>query len=670
MTSKKEAEKRIARLRAEIRRHDYLYYTLAAPTISDYEYDMLYRELEQLEKAYPELITPASPTQRVGEQPIDGFKKITHREPMYSLANAYSFGELREFDERVRKNTGGGQIEYTAELKIDGLGASLTYINGEFSFAATRGNGVVGDDVTHNIKTIKAVPLVLQEKIEYLEVRGEVFMPKSVFNELNEQRRILGKELFKNPRNAAAGSLKKLDPKVTALRNLDIFLYALGHYTGPKIETQEKLLEYFQKLGLKVCGEYKLCKGMDEVIDFCKHWENHRSELDYAIDGIVIKVNSLAMQEKLGFTSRTPRWAMAYKFTEEVVGTKLIDVDVQVGRTGALTPRAKLEPVFLAGTTVSRATLHNFDEIKRLDIKIGDYVLVKKAGEIIPKIVGVEKDRRTGKEKAIPVPSVCPACGAEVYQDSEEVVLRCPNINCPAQVLERLKHFVSRKAMNITGLGEKIIERFYNMGLIKDVRDIYRLKFEDIEKLEGFGSKSAENLINEIEQRKNTTLPRFIFALGIRYVGEFSAELLAKNLGSIDAIENADIDTLNGINGFGHQRVESVAAFFNNADNRALVHDLLSMGVKPKWDFVKAEQRLFSGMRIVATGTLEGYTRTEIEEKIKELGGLPANSVSSKTAFVIAGKNAGSKLAKAQKLGVKVMTEAEFQEMIKEYSEQ
>lgn len=653
----------IEKLRAEIRHYDYMYYVEDSPDITDFNYDMIFRKLEMLEKAHPEFVTPDSPTQRVSEQALSDFKKIKHKTPMYSIANAYSFSELHAFDIRVKKVLVSKHVDYTVELKIDGLGVSLNYIDSKFKFGATRGDGIQGNDVTNNLKTIKSLPLMLLKKIRELEVRGEVFMPHSVFSELNAERKKAGKSLFKNPRNAASGSLKQLDAKVTAARQLDIFLYSLGYSEGVSVKTQVMLLRFLNGAGLRICKHYKLCKNIEEVIGYCNYWTEHRSELDYDIDGMVIKVNSLSAQRELGYTSRTPRWAIAYKFTEQVMETTLEKIEVQVGRTGALTPVAYLKPIFIAGTTVSHATLHNFDEIKRLDIRIGDKVLIKKAGEIIPKIVGVSKEKRTGDEQKIVIPHRCPDCGGTIFRDEDEVVLRCNNPNCPAQVIESLKHFTSRKAMNIIGLGDKIINRFYSLGILRDIRDIYKMKHEQIFVLEGFGETSAENLISEIETKKDTTFARFIFALGIRYVGEFTADLLAKHFFSIDRLMSASQDEIQCVNGIGQQRATSLFHFLQNEKNIELVTDLLNFGIKMQQVEEKSE-KIFDNKRIAVTGSLQNFSRAEVEKKIKDLGGIPTNSISSKTAFLISGVNPGSKLEKARAANIEIISESDFVKLI------
>ncbi|HOJ78256.1 MAG TPA: NAD-dependent DNA ligase LigA [Bacillota bacterium] len=656
-------------LRRELERHNHLYYVLDAPEITDYEYDQLMQELLKLERECPELETPDSPTKRVGGAALDSFSKVRHRAPLLSLDNAFSFEDLQSFDERIRRGLAkAGPIEYTAELKIDGLTVALTYEDGLLTQAATRGDGVEGEDVTANIKTIKSIPLRLNsEKKLNLGVRGEVYIKKADFERLNERQAEQGKQLFANPRNAAAGSLRQLDPKVTATRPLDAFFYDVLFVDGQPVDTQQAGFELLKQCNLVTNPHTKVCKGIEEVIEFCEYWTIHREELPYEIDGIVIKVNSLKAQSDLGFTAKAPRSKIAYKFPAQQVETKIIDIIVNVGRTGAVTPTAILEPVRVAGSTVSRATLHNEDNIREKDIRIGDHVIIQKAGDVIPEVVRSLPEKRSGAERIFEMPKVCPECGAEVYREPGEAVSRCIGATCPAQLREWIIHFVSRDAMNIDGLGEAIVVQLIQAGLIHDVADLYQLSYEQLVNLERFGAKSAINLLESISKSKENDLSRLLFALGIRHVGAGVARELAEHFGSIDALMKASFEDLTAIPSIGPKIAESVVKFFNEPHNGILVEKLKANGVNTisRASTNELSQQL-AGKTIVVTGTLANFSRAEIEELIRQNGGKAASSVSKKTDFVVAGENAGSKLEKAQALGVKVLTEAELLLLLKE----
>jgi len=642
-----------------------MYYVENNPVISDYEYDKLYRELVELEEKYPEFRRPDSPTQRVGGQPLKEFKTVEHKIPMLSIDNTYSEEELLEFDERVKRMADVKEVDYVVELKIDGVAVSLIYENGIFVLGASRGDGYRGDDITENLKTIKTLPLSIDYK-EPLEVRGEVYMRKDDFERLNEERKKNGEVLFANPRNATAGSLKLLDPKIVAQRNLQLFVYA--GIVKNKFSTHWEILEFLKKLRFPVNPNRKHAKNIKEVIEYCKEWEEKRHSLPYGIDGMVVKVNSLELQERLGTTTKSPRWVVAYKFPAEQVTTILKDVVVQVGRTGVLTPVAILEPVQISGTIVSRATLHNFDEIKRLGVKIGDRVFVEKGGEIIPKIVKAIPEARTGNEKDIPIPEKCPVCGSKVVRDEAEVAIRCPNVRCPAQVKERIVHFASRNAMDIEGLGSKWVNIFVDKGFLSDYGDIYYLKdrYKELISLERMAEKSVNNLLNAIERSKNRPLANLIFALGIRHIGIHASEILAERFKSIDEIAKADFDTLANIREIGPIMAKSIIEFFSNPENLKVIEKLRKAGVKMEREEEEEKvEKILSGKTFVITGTLDNYTRAEITELIKKLGGNVTNSVSRKTDYLICGKEPGSKLQKAKSLGIKIISEKEFEEMIK-----
>ena len=662
----KEIQERVEKLREEIRRYDYYYYVLNQPLISDAEYDKLFRELLELERQYPELVTPDSPTQRVGAPPAEEFAPVEHAIPMLSLANCFNDEELEEWDDRVRRMLGGEPVEYVCEPKLDGLSVELVYVDGVFTVGSTRGDGRVGEDVTRNLRTIKQVPLrlfPLNGKVpRLLEARGEVYMEKEAFRRLNEERERAGEPLFANPRNAAAGSLRQLDPNVTASRPLKIFFYAMGRAEGIEIRSQAELLTTFPKLGLPVNPLWKLCKTLDEVKAFYRELLAMRHELPYEADGMVVKVNDFAQREILGEVARAPRWAIAYKFPAEEATTRVLDIVVQVGRTGALTPVAILEPVEVSGATVSRATLHNEDEIRRKDIRIGDWVIVRRAGEVIPEVVKSIPERRTGAEKEFKMPERCPACGGPVVRPPGEVAYRCENLSCPARIKESIRHFASRRAMDIEGLGEKLVDQLVETGLVRKLSDIYRLKKEDLVNLERMGEKSAQNLLEEIERSKNAGLARLIFALGIRYVGERLAEILAEHFPSLEALSNATYEELIKIPEIGPRIAQSIVDFFRNEENRKLIQELKELGVKTEAE--KPKEGPLSGKTFVFTGTLSAFTREEARRLVESLGGRVASSVSRKVDYVVVGADPGEKLRKAQELGITILTEEEFRKLV------
>ena len=664
----KDANKRIERLRNEIRRHDYLYYVLNQPQISDRQYDKLFAELKALEQAHPELITPDSPTQRVSGRPLEGFAAVRHTIPMLSMDNTYSADELRTFDERIRKQLGGEDYDYVVELKFDGLAVSLRYEDGRLVTAATRGDGEVGDDVTANVRTIKAVPLALLDGggiPGILEVRGEVYMPTKSFIELNKQRSKTGEPVFANPRNAAAGSLKLLDARITAARNLSFFAYAAGEVSEPLAQTHYETLQKFKQFGLPVNPHNAKAGDIEQVIDICFSWSEKRLTLDYKTDGMVIKINRFDQRDALGATGRAPRWCISYKFAAERAKTTIESIDVQVGKSGILTPVANLVPVLLAGTTVKRASLHNFDELARLDARCGDTVLIEKAGEIIPQVVEVEKELRPAGAVPFKVPAKCPNCGSAVAKDKEGVYIRCVNPDCLGQLKERLRYFAGRDQMDIEHLGPALIEQLVESGLVKNFADLYKLQKSDLMTLERMGEKSADNVIAAIEKSKARPLWRLVAGLGIRHIGGQSADILAEHFGSLDALMAADIEALQTVEQIGPKIAESVYEYFRNPANRAVIEGLLTAGVRPEQPKKVRRAGKLAGKTIVVTGTLEKFTRPQVEQAIKQAGGKPASSVSKKTDFVLAGKEPGSKLDKARQLGVKVIDEKQFQEIIK-----
>jgi DNA ligase (NAD+) len=669
MSDKRQIAERLRKLREEIEYHNYRYYVLDDPVISDVEFDSLMKELISLEDEHPELVTEDSPTQRVGALPITAFVQVVHRSPMMSLANTYSLQELKAFDVRVRKALPGETVEYVAELKIDGLAVSLTYEDGYFARGATRGDGTRGEDVTHNLKTIRSIPMRLRYGNPVtVDVRGEVFMPGREFRKLNEERRLSGDALFANPRNAAAGSLRQMDPKITAARQLDIFAYGIGDVSGVTLTTQMEVLDFLGKSGFRVNPNVKLCQNIDEVMEYAKSWNEKREDIDYDIDGVVVKVNSLEQQARLGATARTPRWATAYKFPAKQGTTVVKDIIVQVGRTGALTPVALLEPVELAGSVVARATLHNEDIIRSKDIRIGDTVVVEKGGDIIPEVVKVITDKRTGNEREFRMPTTCPECGSDVIRAEGEVASRCAGEACPAQIREGIIFFASRNAMDIEGMGPQLVSQLLQSGLIRGFDDIYSLRFEDLVELERMGEKSAQNLLDAIRNSKRRPLHRLINALGIRHVGERTARDLAVHFGSMDKLSEATYDELMGIPEVGPKVAESVVTFFKNTRNVEALRALQAQGVNMVEDtrtLSSQKTNYFTGKTVVFTGALERFTRKEGEDAILASGGKASGSVGKNTDYVIAGKDPGSKYNKAKSLGVTVLTEEEFERMLK-----
>ncbi|MCG1011107.1 NAD-dependent DNA ligase LigA [Tepidanaerobacter sp. GT38] len=664
---KAQAERRIQELRQIINHHNHLYYVLDNPEIPDAEYDKLMRELIDLESQFPELIVPDSPTQRIGGEPLAAFKRVTHREPMISLADAFSEGDLRDFHRRVTSVV-GDQVEYVVELKIDGLAISLTYENGILVTAATRGDGLVGEDVTHNVKTIKSVPLRINPPSgkfpSVIEVRGEIYLPKEGFKKLNEEREDMELVPFANPRNAAAGSIRQLDPKVAAKRPLSTFIYGIGYVEGIQFETHHEVLEFYKACGFRVNPHIKLFNSFDDVIDYCMSWREKRDLLPYEIDGMVIKVNSLQFQKMLGSTAKNPRWAIAYKFPAEQKVSVIEDIIVSVGRTGILTPNAVLKPVNIAGSTVSRATLHNEDYIKEKDIRIGDSVIVQKAGDIIPEVVEVIKEKRTGSEKEFKMPHHCPECGAEVIRIPGEAAYRCTGVSCPAQIRRSIIHFASRDAMDIRGLGPAVVSLLLSAGLVKDVSDIYFLKKEDLIPLERMGEKSADNLINAIQDSKKQPLSRLVYALGIPFIGSKASFLLAQAFGSMDKLKAATYDELIKIPEIGTKMAESIVTFFKQEQTNNLLERLKNAGVNMEEQKRSEGIRLLENLTFVLTGTLEKYSRNEAKEIIESLGGRVTSSVSKKTDYVVVGKDPGSKYDKAVELGVKIIDENEFDKLI------
>jgi len=662
-----ELAKRIEQLQAEIRRHDYLYYVLNQPKISDLQYDKLFAELKVLEQKHPELITHDSPTQRVSDRPLEGFATIRHAVPMLSIDNTYNAEELRAFDERVKKGLGSVEYDYVVEPKIDGVAVSLRYENGSLVTAATRGDGQTGDDVTSNVRTIKAIPLTLlslSKVSSILEVRGEVYMPIRSFRELNRLRAEVGEPLFANPRNAAAGSLKLLDARITAQRNLSFFAYAIGEVSGTLAENHYQILQKLKKLGLPVNPHIKRAKDIDEALDICLSWSEKRLELDYKIDGMVIKVNRLEQRDILGATGRAPRWCISYKFPAERAQTIIESIDVQVGKSGILTPVANLTPVLLAGTTVKRASLHNFDELRRLDARCGDTVLIEKAGEIIPQVIEAKKELRPADAEPFEIPPTCPICNSKVVKDKDGVYIRCVNPDCMGQLKERLRYFAGRDQMDIEHLGPSLIEQLVESGLVKNFSDLYKLQKPDLLALERMADKSANNVIEAIEKSKTRLLWRLIAGLGIRHIGGQSAQILAEHFGSLEALRNADREALETIDQIGPTMAESVYEYFRSPQNRKVLDELLAAAVMPEKPKKVTHLGKLAGKTVVITGTLESFTRQQTEQAIRQAGGKSSSSVSKKTDFVLVGKEPGSKLDKAQQLGVKVIDEKQFLQMI------
>lgn len=678
--TKGDLKKEIERLREEIDFHNYRYYVLDSPVISDAEYDKLMHRLEEIEGKHPDLITSDSPTQRVGAKPLEAFGNIKHTVPMLSLSNAFTREEAADFDNRIKKLLKiDSNIEYVAEPKMDGLAVELVYRDGRFKAGSTRGDGYTGEDVTQNIRTIRSIPMRLLHGSRltvhgsrlsipsHLEVRGEMFLPIKAFERLNKERGKSSEPLFANPRNAAAGSLRQLDPRITAIRPLDIFCYGIGAVEGIKFKTHWETLQTLKAFGFKVNPLIKICKGIDAVMDYHKDMEKMRENLPYELDGIVIKVNSLELQERLGVITRSPRWALAYKFKPRQETTRIKNIEIGVGRTGALTPVAVMEPVGLGGVTIERATLHNQDEIGRKDIRIGDTVVVERAGDVIPEVVMVVKDKRTGKEVVYKIPDKCPLCGSRVERVGA-IHFCTGGLLCPAQVKETIRHFASKRAMDIEGLGERNIEQFVDDGLIKDVADLYYLKKGDILKLERWAEKSAENLIDAVEKSKTPALPRIIYALGIRQVGERMAQILAEEFGSLKILMGADKERLLSVRDIGPETAESIFDFFHEPHNIKVIENLKKAGVVFP-EMIKTEvpsgRGKLSGKTFLFTGALESFSRDEARELVEKLGGKTASGVSKDIDYVVGGSEPGSKYNKAVKLGLKIITEDEFKNMMK-----
>ncbi len=683
-----QAKERIDELRRQLNHHNYLYYVLDRPEITDAQYDALYRELMQLEETHPELVTPDSPTQRVGDQPLKEFRQVRHPVPLYSLDNAFDEAELRAWEKRIQRilqqeGIEDARPEYFAEIKIDGLAVSIVYEKGMFKHGATRGNGEVGEDISQNLKTIRSLPLHIpldqSDSLDYdVEIRGEVVMTKDSFLRLNEERHLKGEPEFANPRNAAAGSIRQLDPRIAASRNLDALFYGAtilapekmqgGFEAGLHPKSQEEAYRYLERMGFKTNPAHRLCRNIGEVMDFVHHWDKERVNLPFATDGVVIKVNQLAYQAILGYTAKSPRWAVAYKYTPEVQETTVVEIEFSVGRTGVITPVAIMEPVFVSGSTVQRATLHNFEELAKKDVRVGDTVRIQKAAEIIPEVIEVVLDKRPADaSQPCQPPAQCPVCQAPVMQLPGEVALRCANPSgCPAQVLRRLEHWVSKGAMDIDGVGPALIEQLVNAGMLDSPADLYRLQVEDFLKLERMAQKSAENAYNAIQHSKEQPLWRLVNALGIRHVGSETAILLAEHFGSIDALGNAGLEELVQLEGIGEKVAESIVVFFAEPANVQLIAELKVLELSLQQEAAPAVgggKRVFEGKTFVLTGTLPTLGRDEASEIIRRLGGKVSGSVSKKTDYVVAGENAGSKLAKAQQLGVTIIGEPELLSM-------
>jgi len=664
------AVQRIQELRAEIEHHNRLYYEEDRPEVSDAEYDRLFRELQELERQFPDLFAPDSPTLRVGGKPLNKFIQVTHRIPMLSLENAFDEGDLLDFDDRVKRFLGlpaGTELDYVCEPKMDGVAVELVYENGIFSVGSTRGDGFIGEDVTQNLKTVKNIPLRLSlpQPPQLFEVRGEVFLGLAPFRKLNAEREEAGEPPFANPRNAAAGSLRQLDSRITARRPLAIFCYAQGEVTGHEFVSQSDLLRTIPAWGLPVNPLIKRVSGIGAVLAYYREMAEDRENLPYEIDGVVVKVDSFALQRELGEKSRSPRWAIAWKFPPRQAITVVEDIVPQVGRTGVITPTAHLQPVEVSGVIVSRATLHNWEEMERKDIRIGDTVVIERAGDVIPAVVRVLTDKRNGSELPLPLPAACPECGSEVVKIPGEVAVRCLGLACPAQIRESIIHFASRHAMDIDGLGDKYIEQLLRLGLVKTVADLYYLSKDDFMQFERMGDKLADNLLSAIENSKERPLSRFIFALGIRHVGEHTAKLLASAFGSVANLEKATEEELLSIREIGPQVAGSITTFFRNRSNIEVIERMFAAGVRPSVEEKKVGGR-FTGKTFVFTGALSRFSRDEAKRFVEDEGGHAAGSVSKKTDYVVAGEEAGSKLEKARQLGVTVLSEEEFLKMMEE----
>ncbi|MGO1931641.1 MAG: NAD-dependent DNA ligase LigA [Ruoffia tabacinasalis] len=664
-----QAKERLEQLKSELNHHAYNYYVLDKPNITDAEYDQMYNELENLEKAHPEWITSDSPTQRIGDQLLEGFTKVEHAEAMYSLGNAFNEEEVGAFIQRVQNQT-EQEVEFMVECKIDGLAIALTYENGAFVRGATRGDGTVGEDITTNLRTIRSLPLKLKEPVS-VEVRGEAYMPKDVFKQLNDEREETGEVPFANPRNAAAGGLRQIDPKAVSKRRLNMFLYSALYNDDFDVESQAELFEQLQFLGFRTNPLRKLCKNQTEVMDFIHQIEEERHDLPYEIDGIVIKVNDVALQQQLGYTVKAPRWAIAYKFKADIAETKLNEVEWTVGRTGVVTPTAVMDPVQLAGSTVQRASLHNVDLIEALDVRIGDTVEIHKAGDIIPEIVSVVMSQRPEDSQPLPIPTTCPRCDAELVRLNEEVALRCVNPLCPAQKLAKMIHFSSRNAMNITGLGDKIMEHLINQALVSDPSDLYTLEQEDFLTLPNTKEKSATKYQDAIEESKSNSLERLLFGLGIRHVGSKAARLISEKFRKIEAIQKASIEDIETIDGIGPMISQAIVEYFEMEESNELIQRLQEAGVNTDYLGVVPEEidlkdNFLANQTVVLTGSMETLTRGEAKKRLENLGAKVTGSVSKNTNYLVAGESAGSKLTKAQDLGIAIMDEETFLEKLKE----
>lgn len=654
----------IFKLVALLNKYSYDYYVEDNPQISDTEYDTLYKQLEKLEQEYPEFILDNSPTQRVGDRVLDEFEKVIHKVPMLSLSNTFSIEDLRDFDSRISKLSSDDSIEYICELKIDGLAISINYENGKLVSAATRGDSMVGENVTENIKTIFSIPKTLKTKKSF-EVRGEVYLPKKSFELLNKEREENNEVLFANPRNAAAGSLRQLDSKITAKRRLSAFIYSV--VGDENINSQKMALTVAADLGLPVNPNFKLCKTIDEVVDYIMYWEEHKQDLPYEIDGIVIKVNSYSLQEEIGSTQKSPRWATAYKFPEEELATKLLDIELSVGRTGIITPVAVLNPINISGSTVSKASLHNKDIIDELDIHIGDMVVVKKAGEIIPKVVRVVEELRLANSEKYVMPNICPSCKSKTFTKEGDPFTRCLNLDCPEQNIRKIIHFASREALNIEGLGDKVVATLYEKGIIKHTIDLFSLDRNKLVELERMGDKSVDNLLNAIENSKQSSLDKVIFALGILNVGKKAGKILAEYYKNLTNFSKATVDELLELPDIGLITAESIVDYLSNDNNLRFINELIEIGMNPQYEIQnKNTDNIFSGKTIVLTGKLVELTRNEAKEYLERFGAKVTGSVTSKTDYVIAGEKAGSKLAKAEQLGIQVLSEDEFIDIMKE----
>ena len=660
----KQVQEEISKLVSLLNKYSYDYYVEDNPQISDTEYDTLYKQLEKLEENHPEYILENSPTQRVGDRVLDEFEKITHKVPMLSLSNTFSTEDLRDFDARISKLVPDHSVEYICELKIDGLAISIKYEDGRLVSAATRGDGSVGEDVTENIKTIFSIPKVLKDNRTF-EVRGEVYLPRKSFELLNSERESNNEVLFANPRNAAAGSLRQLDSKITAKRRLSAFIYSI--VGDDSIVSQENALNTAKEYNLPVNPNFKLCKSIDEVIDYINYWTEHKKNLPYDIDGIVIKVNSYSTQEEVGYTQKSPRWATAYKFPEEELATKLLDVELSVGRTGIITPVAILDPIVISGSTVSKASLHNKDIIEELDIHIGDMVVVKKAGEIIPKVVRVVRELRTEGSTKYTMPNTCPSCGQQTYTKENDPFTKCKNPDCPDQNIRRIIHFASRDALNIEGLGDKVVTTLYEKGIIAHTIDLFSLEREKLISLDRMGEKSVDNLLNAIENSKQNSLDKVIFALGILNVGKKAGKILAEKYLNLTNLMNATLDELVNLDDVGQITAESILDYLSDENNIKFINDLIKVGLNPQYEVQEVNtDNIFAGKTVVLTGKLVELTRNEAKEYLEKYGAKVTGSVTSKTDLVIAGEKAGSKLAKAEQLGIRVINEEEFANIVRE----